>query len=187
MSTFSSQLATSPLTVSLTPNGYADAVTKVKADRELFVLPHEEVGTNINKYLMKQCTVGTRNKEPVGKHIIVPYCESFPYCESSSFFKIIFWSMSTFRYYEFFLLLRSLLLRVPIAFKLEHSQCFIFFIIFQSMTMAELSQTLSASHNEALSSSPLPNIDGHKYSTPVAYAQRQNSRLLSSLKCYKLF
>jgi len=29
-------------------------------------------------------TFGTRNKEQVGKHRIVPYCESFSYCECGS-------------------------------------------------------------------------------------------------------
>jgi len=30
-------------------------------------------------------TVGTRNKEQVGKLKIIPYCEFVPYCESSSY------------------------------------------------------------------------------------------------------
>jgi len=40
--------------------------------------------------LIKICTVGPRNKAKVGKHRIVPYCESFPYCESSSLIKFDF-------------------------------------------------------------------------------------------------
>jgi len=35
-------------------------------------------------------TVGTRNKEQVGKRRIIPYCESFLYCESTSFLKLKF-------------------------------------------------------------------------------------------------
>jgi len=34
---------------------------------------------------MEIITVGTRNKEQVGKQRIVPYFEFFPYCESISF------------------------------------------------------------------------------------------------------
>jgi len=41
-------------------------------------------------YSIDYTTVGTRNKEQVSKHRIIPYCESFPYCESSSFIKLIF-------------------------------------------------------------------------------------------------
>jgi len=29
--------------------------------------------------------VGTLNEAKVGKHIIIPYCESFPYCKSRPF------------------------------------------------------------------------------------------------------
>jgi len=35
-------------------------------------------------------TVGTRNKEQPDKYRIVPYCESFPCCESSSYIKLNF-------------------------------------------------------------------------------------------------
>jgi len=35
-------------------------------------------------------TVETRSKKQLGKHIIVPYCKSFPYCEYSSFIKVNF-------------------------------------------------------------------------------------------------
>jgi len=34
--------------------------------------------------------VGPRNKEQVGRHRIVHYCESFPYCKFSSFIKFNF-------------------------------------------------------------------------------------------------
>jgi len=37
--------------------------------------------------LIFEHTVGTRDKEQVGKHIIVPYCEPFPYCESFPYCK----------------------------------------------------------------------------------------------------
>jgi len=35
-------------------------------------------------------TVGTHNNKQVGKHRIIPYCESFPYCESSCVIKLGF-------------------------------------------------------------------------------------------------
>jgi len=56
-------------------------------------------------------TVGTRNKEHVGKHIIVPHCEFFPYCESSSVKVSI-----NIPLLRVFILLESLLLRIPTVY-----------------------------------------------------------------------
>jgi len=47
-----------------------------------YFIKEYEIISNFNQiknYFMKY-TVRTRNKEQVGLHRIVPYCESFPYC-----------------------------------------------------------------------------------------------------------
>jgi len=57
------------------------------------------------------CTVGTLNKAKVGKQRIIPYCESFHYCESWLFAHGK--SVSTEACQCLYVLLRNLLLRVP--------------------------------------------------------------------------
>jgi len=61
-------------------------------------------------------TVGTRNKEKVGQHRIIPYCESFPSCESQLLAHVKISQQRKVYYYDslwVFILLRSLLLWVP--------------------------------------------------------------------------
>jgi len=52
----------------------------------------------------------------VAKHRIVSYCESFPYCESSSFIKFNVGQSINIPLLRVFILLRSLLLRVSTVF-----------------------------------------------------------------------
>jgi len=58
---------------------------EIKNDAYTGVTPEPIRAILLSQPMVKKNTVGTRNKEQVGKHRSVPYRESFPYCESSSF------------------------------------------------------------------------------------------------------
>jgi len=75
--------------------------------------------TTVESGYMSCCTVGTRNKEQVGQDRIVPYCESFPYSKSSSFKKLNFGKHQHSVIASFFILQRSLLLRISPVFNLD--------------------------------------------------------------------
>jgi len=61
--------------------------------------------------------VGTRNKAKIGKHKIIPYGESFPYCESLTIVRMENESAQK-SVIVVFILLKSLLLPVQTALSL---------------------------------------------------------------------